>query len=90
MQSLAHTASDIQNLLRVGLVPITDNADALARLGFQRAYPQIRKGYDSTIWERSIDIDSRSRDGKRLMARQRAYLVQPRSRHLNPRFRQGM
>jgi hypothetical protein len=77
MQSLAHTSSDIQNMLRIGMVPITDNADALASLGFQRAYPQIRKGYDSTIWERNIDIDRRSRDGKRLMGRQRAYLVQP-------------
>jgi hypothetical protein len=77
MQSLAHTSSDIQNLLRIGLAPITDNADALLILGLQRAYPQISKGYNSTIWERSIDIERRSRDGKRQMARQRAYLVEP-------------
>jgi hypothetical protein len=75
MQSLAHTSSEIQNMLRIGLAPITDNADALVSLGFQRAYPQILKGYDSTIWERSIDIDRRSREGQRLMVRQRAYLV---------------
>jgi hypothetical protein len=78
MQSLAHTASQIQNMLRIGLAPITDNADALVNLGFQRAYPQIPKGYDSTIWERSIDIDRRSREGQRQMVRQRAYLVTPR------------
>jgi hypothetical protein len=78
MQSLAHTSSDIQNMLRIGLAPITDNADALARLGFQRAYPQICKGYDSTIWERSVDVDWRSRNGQRLMVRQRAFLVDPR------------
>jgi hypothetical protein len=62
-------------MLRIGLTPITDNADALASLGFQRVYPQIRQGRDSTLWERSIDIDTLSRDGKRLMARQRAHLV---------------
>jgi hypothetical protein len=73
MKSLAHTTSDIQNMLHKGLVPITDNADALANLGFQRAYPHIRVGYDSTIWERSIDVGC-NRDGKRLMGRQRAYL----------------
>jgi hypothetical protein len=78
MQSLVHTASQIQNMLRIGLAPITDNADALVNLGFQRAYPQIPKGYDSTIWERSIDIDRRSREGQRQMVRQRAYLVTPR------------
>jgi hypothetical protein len=77
MQSLAHTSSDIQNMLRIGLVPVTDNADALASLGFQPAYPQIRTGYDSTIWERSIDIEKRSRNGERLMARQRAHLLEP-------------
>ena len=78
MQSLVHTASQIQNMLRIGLAPITDNADALVNLGFQRAYPQVPKGYDSTIWERSIDIDRRSREGQRQMVRQRAYLVTPR------------
>jgi hypothetical protein len=56
MKSLAHTTSDIQNMLHKGWVPITDNADALANLGFQRAYPHIRKGYDSTIWERTLTL----------------------------------
>ncbi|MBV8602197.1 MAG: hypothetical protein JO359_11590 [Candidatus Eremiobacteraeota bacterium] len=43
-------------------------------LGFVRAYPQIRSGYESTIWERAIDLPVAA-DGRRRMARQRAYLV---------------
>jgi hypothetical protein len=35
--------------------PLTDNRNALLALGFERAYPQVPQGYDSTIWERSVE-----------------------------------
>jgi hypothetical protein len=75
MQAIVHTLPAIQTLLRMGLTPITDNLDALTQLGFERAYPQIHTGYDSTIWERSIDMGRRNRDGLRLLARERAFFV---------------
>jgi hypothetical protein len=77
MNAIVHTLPAIENMLRMGLTPITDNANALAQLGFERAYPQIRTGYDSTIWERSIDIGRRSRSGLRMLARQRIFFVRP-------------
>jgi hypothetical protein len=61
-------------VLRRGLTPMTDNPTALRELGFQRAYPQIEHGYDSTIWERAIVAPQRSRDGLRMLVRQRAFL----------------
>jgi hypothetical protein len=46
----------------------------LLTLGFQRAYPQVPYGYESTIWERSIEHHRRP-DGLRVLARERAFLV---------------
>ena len=40
-RALVHAVDEIENLLRRGLTPITDNPDALRELGFERAYPQI-------------------------------------------------
>jgi hypothetical protein len=74
MEAIVHTLPAIETMLRMGLTPITDNPDALAELGFERAYPQMRTGYDSTIWERSIDVGRRNRDGLRMLARERAFL----------------
>lgn len=75
-----HAANEIENLLRRGLTPITDNPAALRELGFERAYPQIEHGYDSTIWERTVIAPRPSRDGLRMLMRQRAFLEIPRSR----------
>jgi hypothetical protein len=74
MNSIVHTAVVISDLLRRGLTPITDNESALRELGFERAYPQVRHGYDATIWERSIDYGTRP-NGDRVLARQRAFLA---------------
>jgi len=71
---IAHSPEELTSLLRRGLSPITDNARALLALGFERAYPQVRAGYESTIWERSIE-HRRQHDGHRVFARERAYLV---------------
>jgi hypothetical protein len=77
MDSIVHTLPAIEHMLRLGLTPITDNADALAALGFERAYPQIKRGYESTIWERSIERRRISYDGQRRLARERAFCVKP-------------
>ncbi len=74
MRAIVHTIADIDDLLRRGLTPITDNRSALVELGFERAYPHVVHGYDSTIWERAINAETRSRDGKRMLVRQRAFL----------------
>jgi hypothetical protein len=71
--TLAHSIDEIEAILRRGLTPITDNLEALRALSFHRAYPQIEGGYDSTIWERSVD-SGRSPGERRALARQRAYL----------------
>ncbi len=72
--SIAHSAVAITNLLRHGTTPVTDNRDALLELGFERAYPQIAKGFDATIWERSVELPGRSSDGLRRLARERVIL----------------
>jgi len=72
--AVVHSIEEIETHLRRGIMPVTDNEDALIRLGFQRAYPQIRSGYEAGVWERSIDLDLRSRQGLFVMARQRAML----------------
>ena len=72
MNRIVHTAAAILELLRQGLSPITDNEDALNELGFSRAYPQIGSGYESTIWERSIDYAAPGM--RRVLVRQRAFL----------------
>ncbi len=74
MQAIVHSAEAIQTLLRRGLTPITDNRDALVELGFERAFPQIARGQDAKVWERSIELDRRSRDGYRMRVRERAVL----------------
>ena len=73
MKLIAQSADELMAILRRGLSPLTDNQDALLALGFARAYPQARKGYDATIWERAID--RRRPDGFRVLARERAFLV---------------
>jgi len=72
-----HTSAEIERLLALGLAPITDNADALHALGFERAYPDKHTGYESTIFERSVDRGYRKteRGLRRVMIAQRAYLV---------------
>jgi hypothetical protein len=72
--TIVHSAAAIQEMLRRGLTPTTDNRDALLGLGFERAYPQFLRGYESTIWERSIVMERRARDGSRMLGRQRAFL----------------
>jgi hypothetical protein len=71
-----HTTTDIEQMLKLGLSPITDNAEALVQLGFERAYPNVRTGYDSTIYERSIDQGYRetAHGLRRVMVCQRAFL----------------
>jgi hypothetical protein len=71
--AIVHSVDGIELLLRRGLSPITDNRDALLALGFARTYPQIARGYESTIWERSVEY-SRATYGRRALARQRAFL----------------
>lgn len=72
MTTVVHTKTAITDALRRGLSPFTDNEDALIELGFIRAYPQVRAGYDAMIWERTIDYSSAN--GMRKLARQRAIL----------------
>jgi hypothetical protein len=74
MNMVVHQSEELTALLCRGLSPITDNRDALLALGFERAYPQIDKGREATIWERSIERPRRP-DGHRVLARERAYLV---------------
>jgi hypothetical protein len=71
---IAQSADELVAILRRGLSPLTNNRDALLALGFERAYPQVRTGHDSMIWERTIDHHRRP-DGYRVLARERAYLV---------------
>lgn len=73
-QAVVHSVDAIEALLRRGLSPRTDNRDALITLGFCRAYPQIRVGYESTIWERSLEMQRRPH-GRGALARNRAFLV---------------
>ena len=73
--AIVHAAADVENLLRRGLTPITDNLEVLRELGFERAYPNIERGYDSMIWERAVVAPRRSRDGLRMLIRQRAFLA---------------
>jgi hypothetical protein len=74
MAAIVHTTEAIQTLLRRGLTPVTDNRDALLELGFERAYPQVKRGYEASLWERSIELEHRSRGGYRILARERAIL----------------
>lgn len=71
-----HCSEEIERLLKRGLAPITDNLQALERLGFVRAHPVARNQYETSIYERSIDGGTRdSRNGaRRVFIRQRAFL----------------
>jgi hypothetical protein len=73
---------DIERLLLRGLAPITDNAAALIELGFSRAYPDASTGFESTVWERSLDHGYRQTGfgHRRRLVRQRAFLVAERQR----------
>lgn len=75
MNTIVHRAEELLAILQRGLSPITDNRDALLALGFERAYPQTRKGYEATIWERAIEHPRRA-DGRRALVRERVYLVE--------------
>lgn len=74
MSVIVHSVADILAMLHRGLTPITDNRDALIGLGFERAYPHVRGGYDSKIWERSVTVAPMHRDGLRRIVRERAFL----------------
>jgi hypothetical protein len=76
---IVHVAEEVVALLRRGASPATDNRNVLLALGFERAYPQVPQGYESTIWERSIEHHRRP-DGLRVLARERAYLIDAGSR----------
>jgi hypothetical protein len=69
-----HLAEEVLALLRRGMNPVTDNRNVLLALGFERAYSQVPKGCESTNWERSIEHHRRA-DGLRVLARERAYLI---------------
>jgi hypothetical protein len=71
---IVHAAEGVIALLRRGMSPVTDDREVLLSLGFERAYPQMKTGYESTIWERSIE-HHRQPDGLRVLARERAYLT---------------
>jgi hypothetical protein len=71
---IVHVAEELVALLRRGMSPATDDREVLVALGFERAYPQISEGYESTIWERSVEHRRRPA-GLRVLARERAYLV---------------
>ena len=72
-----HTSADIERMLSLGLAPITDNAEALFELGFERCFPEARRGgYEASVYERSIDQGYReSVRGSRRVKAQRAFLV---------------
>jgi hypothetical protein len=76
-RATVHTPTDIERMLKLGLAPITDNADALYELGFVRSYPQVRSGYESTVYERSVDRGTRetSQGLRRVMICERAFLA---------------
>ncbi len=93
MDSIVHTLPALEHMLRRGLTPVTDNCAALAHLGFERAYPQIKSGYESTIWERSIDRGRLDSNGHRMLVRERAFAVKPpkrRSGHLQTSTKSGL
>jgi hypothetical protein len=73
---------DIEGLLLRELAPITDNAAVLIELGFARAYPDASTGFESTVWERSLDHGYRQtgRGLRRVVVRQPAFLVAEKQR----------
>ncbi len=76
-RATVHTPTEIERMLMLGLSPITDNVEALVELGFERSYPQARTGYESTVFERSVDrgVRETSQGPRRVMVCERAFLV---------------
>lgn len=74
MSAIVHTSAHIRDLLRRGLTPITDNPDALIELGFVRAFPSHERDFESTIWERTVELGERAHGGKKMLVRERAFL----------------
>lgn len=72
--AVVHSLEGIAAMLRRGLAPLTDNRDALLGLGFERANPRVRRGYDAMIWERSVELPGRL-EGRRAFVRERAFLL---------------
>jgi hypothetical protein len=71
---IVHDAEEFIALSRRGISPATNDRTILLALGFERAYPQVPKGHEATIWERSVEHHRRP-DGLRVLARERAYLI---------------
>ncbi len=67
-----HTSADIERMLSLGLSPITDNAQALMELGFERCHPQAKVGgYEASIYERPVVEERNARRPRP----QRAFLI---------------
>ena len=74
MPTLVHSVSEIQDLLRRGLTPITDNRAGLIELGFAPVRADELHSLDE-MWERSADHPQRAANGQRMLVRQRAVLT---------------
>lgn len=74
MAIIMHSEEEIERAARVLACVPTDNRAALERLGFARSYPQEKSGYNSRIWQRSIDHSFRPDLMERRRVVQRAYL----------------
>lgn len=74
MTATVHSIEAIEALLQRGLMPKTDNRDALIALGFVRSSPYAEEGRHETLWERSVDHINRSPAGHRMLVRERAVL----------------
>lgn len=73
--AIAHSREHIELMLLHGLTPLTDNRNALLALGFERAYPQVTRGYEASLWERDIEHNAAS-SLRRVRYRQRAVLTE--------------
>jgi hypothetical protein len=69
-----HSAEAIEALLRRGLIPKTDNIEALRKLGFTPV--DASDGSGAAVWERARDHASPASDGSRMMVRERAILIE--------------
>jgi hypothetical protein len=82
-QPRASAKEEIARFLQHGLAPITDDEAALVELGFARAHPNASGGFEGSLWERSLDRGYRQTASglRRVLIRQRAFLVTKRTRH---------
>jgi hypothetical protein len=65
-----HTAAEIERMLSLGLSPITDNVQALAELGFERSFPQAKRGgYEASVYERFVEHGNRRNKAQRAFLR---------------------